>query len=223
MKQTRARTIAPKLDRTPGKSGGISRLATVIPVALALASCSGSEPKPVPSPTPTMSQAVSIFRPEVKVDRQDEALDPLEATVSFADGGSELSDLAREQIAAILASPQLELGGAITLRGNTDSQGNDNVNLRASRKRAETVRDYMITKGVAEERIEVIALGEMRPAAPNAKLDGSPDEAGRAANRRVDVSIAIPGQPELAQAKPTNGDPEDKKPGTLVEAITKAD
>ena len=48
--------------------------------------------------------------------------------------------------------------------------------------------------GVARERITVIALGEQRPVAPNAHLDGTPDEEGRARNRRVTVTIAPPRQ-----------------------------
>ncbi|WP_236672138.1 hypothetical protein [Croceicoccus sp. YJ47] len=56
--------------------------------------------------------------------------------------------------------------------------------------------------GIDADRIEIIALGEMRPLAPNANLDGTANEANRARNRRVDIHIAIPetGDDEEANA-----------------------
>lgn len=190
--------------------------------SLSLTACDRSRPEPeeTPAPAATPEEKVSIFRPEVKADPVEAPLTPLEANVSFAEGGTELSDAARAQLAAILQSDQMERGEKITLRGHSDSTGNDEGNLRASRQRAEAVRDYLVENGVPEGRIEVIALGEMRPAAPNANLDGTPNERGRAANRRVDVTIAVPGSPSTAE-----GDTPDAEPTstTLVETITGPD
>ncbi len=146
-----------------------------------------AEPTPEASPTPT-----SIIRPDLEINPIEPKLEPLEASVSFAETGEELSAAALEDLEAILESPQMAEGGAIVLRGHTDSTGDDEANLRVSQRRAEMVRDWLVEHGVAEDRITVIAIGEQRPVAPNAKLDGTPDEAGRAANRRVDVSIALP-------------------------------
>jgi OOP family OmpA-OmpF porin len=83
-------------------------------------------------------------------------------------------------------------GGPIILRGHSDAGGNDAVNMRVSVERAEAVRDWLIEMGVAEDRIEVIGFGEQNPIAPNALPDGSPNEEGRALNRRVDVSVLLP-------------------------------
>lgn len=163
--------------------------------ALALAGCNDREPPaPEPSePSPAVAPTqASIIRDEVQIDRAEPALEPLDASVSFAETGGELSDAAIADLEAIMQSRQMAAGGAIVLRGHTDSTGDDEANLRVSQRRAEMVRDWLVERGVAEERITVIAIGEQRPIAPNAKLDGTPDEAGRAANRRVDVSIAVP-------------------------------
>ncbi|WP_182849734.1 OmpA family protein [Pelagerythrobacter aerophilus] len=161
--------------------------------AIALAGCDRGEPPPPPEPTPEVPPTpASIIRPDVEIERPEPELKPLEASVTFAEAGGELSAAALEDLETILESPQMAEGGAIVLRGHTDSSGDDEANLRVSRKRAEMVRDWLVEHGVAEERITVIAIGEQRPIAPNAKLDGTPDEAGRAANRRVDVSIALP-------------------------------
>lgn len=172
--------------------------------ALALAGCDRREPPAPPEPTPKASPtAASIIRPEVEIERPEPELVPLEASVAFAEAGGELSAAALEDLETILESPQMAEGGAIVLRGHTDSSGDDEANLRVSRKRAEMVRDWLVEHGVDEERIAVIAIGEQRPIAPNAKLDGTPDEAGRAANRRVDVSIALP---DVVAEEPDEGE-----------------
>lgn len=170
------------------------RLLFATTAVLALAGCDRREPPAPPEPTPEASPTqASIIRPEIEVERPEPELEPLEASVTFAEAGGELSAAALEDLKTILESPQMAEGGAIVLRGHTDSTGDDEANLRVSGRRAEMVRDWLVEQGVAEERITVIALGEQRPIAPNANLDGSPDEAGRAANRRVDVAIALPG------------------------------
>ncbi|MGB3377847.1 OmpA family protein [Altererythrobacter sediminis] len=195
---------------------------TVAISSLALVACDRNQPEPAATPEPeaTPEEKVSIFRPEAEVARVEAPLAPLEASVSFAEGGTQLGEAARAQIASILQSEQMRAGGPVTLRGHTDSTGNDEGNLRASRQRAEAVRDYLVENGVAEERIEVIALGEMRPVQPNANLDGTPNEEGRAANRRVDVAIAVSGS-----ASPVDGatPAAETAAPTLVETIAEDD
>lgn len=79
--------------------------------------------------------------------------------------------------------------GQITIEGHTDSMGDDAYNKRLSEQRAEAVRAYLVTQGVAESRVRTIGLGELRPVAPNATADGADDEAGRQRNRRVEVIL----------------------------------
>ena len=161
--------------------------------ALALAGCNDREPPPAPEPSPTAPPTqTSIIRPDVEIERIEPELEPFEGSVTFAEGGSALSDAAIADLEAIQETPQMAEGGAIVLRGHTDSVGDDDANMRVSERRAGLVRDWLVERGVAEDRITVIAIGEQRPIAPNARRDGTPDEAGRAANRRVDVSIALP-------------------------------
>lgn len=192
---------------------------------LALSACDRNSPEPVETPAAASDTAepVSIFRPEAEVVPVEAPLTPLEASVSFASGGKDLTDTAKAQLATVINSEQIKRGGAVTLRGHTDSAGHDEANLRASRQRAETVLAYLVDNGIAADRIKIIALGEMRPVAPNAKLDGTPDEAGRAANRRVDVTIAVPGAPATAKM-PAGGEPTpEPTASTLVEVITRTD
>src|SRR3546814_16131383 len=93
-------------------------------------------------------------------------------------------------------------GGAITVRGHSDSRGSDSDNLRVSEARTKAVADYLVTKGIAADRMTELGVGETRPIAPNAHLDGSDDEQGRAKNRRVDVQGAPEQPPEPEKTEP---------------------
>ena len=66
-----------------------------------------------------------------------------------------------------------------TIEGHTDSTGAPEYNQRLSERRATTVRDYLISKGVGDERMKVVGYGETQPVADNASAEG------RAQNRRV--------------------------------------
>lgn len=150
-----------------------------------------AEAAPAEKSEPAAETPGSIIRPEVIAEKAVEVpTPPLETTIPFAEGGFQLSAEAESALASVLASDQLSEGWPVVLRGHTDSVGHDEANLRASRRRAEAVADWLTENGVSEDRIEIIAIGEQRPIAPNALPDGSPDEAGRARNRRVTVTIA---------------------------------
>lgn len=69
------------------------------------------------------------------------------------------------------------------IQGHTDSQGSDEYNLILSAARAGTVRVYLLSKGIPEERVLGIGYGESMPIADNKTA------AGRARNRRVEFRI----------------------------------
>jgi OOP family OmpA-OmpF porin len=168
-----------------------------IALSMAMAGCRDArDTEPTPSQAtqtaPAASETpISIIRPDIATEASPAPEpEPLEAVVPFAGGGHDLDAAAETALAGVLASPQLERGWPIVLRGHTDSAGDDRINLRVSRRRAEAVADWLVKHGVDKERITIIALGEQRPIAPNAHLDGTADEEGRARNRRVTVTIA---------------------------------
>ncbi len=170
--------------------------------ATMLAGCKDDQPQP-PSDADAQPEKRSIFRPEFQVEPI-ESFEPsgsLETTVEFPDG-TELTEEGRAALATVLASPQNEEGGLIYLRGHTDSGGSDEANMRASLARAEAVRDWLVENGVAEDRIRTIAFGEQNPIAPNARPDGTPDEDGRAANRRVEIEV-LTREPPTIEDEPT--------------------
>lgn len=71
-------------------------------------------------------------------------------------------------------------GTAFQIIGHTDSDGNDASNLSLSKKRAESVKTYLISKGVSASKLSVDGKGESEPVASNATADG------KAQNRRVE-------------------------------------
>ncbi|WP_242334749.1 MULTISPECIES: OmpA family protein [Anaeromyxobacter] len=74
----------------------------------------------------------------------------------------------------------------IQIEGHTDSSGSDSLNETLSRKRADSVRTVLVSRGVREEQISVAGYGESKPIADNATKEG------RAKNRRVEVHIDVP-------------------------------
>ena len=69
----------------------------------------------------------------------------------------------------------------IEVAGHTDSRGSDKYNMSLSKRRAEAVRNYLISKGIAADRLSAKGYGESQPVADNAT-----DE-GRFKNRRVEL------------------------------------
>lgn len=71
----------------------------------------------------------------------------------------------------------------INVYGHTDSKGTDEYNLTLSQRRANSVIDYLVSKGIARTRLNAMGMGEKDPIATNET------EAGRAQNRRVEFAI----------------------------------
>lgn len=69
----------------------------------------------------------------------------------------------------------------LTIEGHTDDVGKDDYNMNLSQKRTESVKKYLIGKGIVESRLTAIGYGETKPIADNTKSDG------RAENRRVEL------------------------------------
>lgn len=71
----------------------------------------------------------------------------------------------------------------ILIEGHTDNTGANDYNMELSKKRANSVKNYLIDKGISAERISSIGYGEDQP------LEDNETKEGRAANRRVEVAI----------------------------------
>ncbi len=76
----------------------------------------------------------------------------------------------------------------IEIGGHTDSKGKDDYNLKLSQARAESVKKYLVSKGIAAERMNAVGYGETKPIAPNA-IDGKDNPEGRKKNRRTEFKV----------------------------------
>jgi outer membrane protein OmpA-like peptidoglycan-associated protein len=86
-----------------------------------------------------------------------------------------------DNVASVLAKhPEIK---KIRVEGHTDDRGDDAFNKDLSQRRADSVREYIIAKGVGAERVDSYGFGEEKPIAPNS------NKKGQAANRRVEFNI----------------------------------
>ena len=82
----------------------------------------------------------------------------------------------------------------VSIDGHTDDKGSASYNRELSLRRAEAVKRYLVSKRVAEDRLETQGYGPDRPIAPNKT------KKGRAMNRRVEFNILNP--PPTAAPEP---------------------
>jgi outer membrane protein OmpA-like peptidoglycan-associated protein len=71
----------------------------------------------------------------------------------------------------------------VNVEGHTDSVGSEKSNQTLSLKRAQSVSNYLLGKGVISARLYPVGYGELRPVADNATT------AGKQANRRVEITL----------------------------------
>lgn len=89
----------------------------------------------------------------------------------------------------------------IAIEGHTDSSGSAAYNRELSRQRAEAVRQALVERGIASNRIEVRALGEEFPVATN------DTDAGRQLNRRVEIVLSDPDGRFEGEQRTASGEP----------------
>ncbi len=86
-----------------------------------------------------------------------------------------------DDVASILKNnPQIK---KVRVEGHTDAIGSDAYNMKLSQRRANSVRDYLVNKGIDGSRLESVGYGKTRPIATNKTA------AGRAQNRRTEFNV----------------------------------
>ncbi len=90
------------------------------------------------------------------------------------------SKLLIDDIAKIL---QKNSNISIEIAGHTDSDGTKARNIKLSKKRAQSVKRYLISKGIEENRMQTVGYGESRPLVPNSS------KKNREINRRVEFKV----------------------------------
>lgn len=132
----------------------------------------------------------------------------LTGQVLFLTGKDTLLPAAREklaEVAAVLVNSANDR--KIIIEGHTDSQGAADKNQKLSERRAESVKEYLVSQGVPSDRIITVGKGETQPIADNSTPEG------RANNRRVEIILerspgsAMPGSTSPQGANPTPQNP----------------
>jgi OOP family OmpA-OmpF porin len=150
------------------------------------------EPKPEPRPEPEPPKPVVVKKESIELDR----------TVQFEPDSAKLiedsRDLLDEVAKALEAHPEIK---QVSIEGHTDSRLSARHNQKLSVQRASSVRSYLVTKGIAKDRLVAKGFGATQPVADNSTWKG------RFQNRRVHLRItqrddAAGGEAPKAETKP---------------------
>jgi outer membrane protein OmpA-like peptidoglycan-associated protein len=103
--------------------------------------------------------------------------------VLFAFNQSELTPAAQSKLDSLM--PKLQSADVVSIKviGHTDSVGSDTYNQALSERRASSVAAYLLSQGVAPDKLTSEGKGQSQPVADNET------EEGRAKNRRVELHI----------------------------------
>ncbi len=108
----------------------------------------------------------------------------LSGSVLFASNRSDLLPSARTKLNDVsTALTKQDAEAKISVEGHTDSQGDASYNQDLSQRRAQSVCDYLVSRGIAADRVSAHGFGLTRPIADNGSAEG------RADNRRVEIVV----------------------------------
>jgi outer membrane protein OmpA-like peptidoglycan-associated protein len=107
----------------------------------------------------------------------------LPGAVLFPTGKWDLLPGAREKLDQVAEALKNQADHKMVVEGHTDSQGSEGSNQELSQRRAQTVRDYFVSRGVPSDIISATGVGQHRPVGDNRTADG------RANNRRVEIIV----------------------------------
>jgi OOP family OmpA-OmpF porin len=130
------------------------------------------QPPPAPAKPPSIVNEKVTFAADTFFDFDKSTLKP-EAKAVLDDLVGKLNTINLEVIIAV---------------GHTDSIGSDAYNQKLSVRRADSVKAYLVSKGIEPNRIYTEGKGKKQPIAPNT-INGKDNPAGRAKNRRVEIEI----------------------------------
>lgn len=125
-----------------------------------------------------VAEGDSYYTPIVK---NPEGGDTLALYFDFND--NELTPRAKRQLQIVSNLLTLGRDKKMTLSGHADAIGSEEYNDQLSLKRAKSVKEYLMSQGVADAQIQIIAFGESKPRRSNSS------DKGRRANRRTEIYL----------------------------------
>lgn len=130
----------------------------------------------------TQSALAKVEGLQQKLDDKGRTVLTLNGSVLFATNKSELLGSASQRLNQVVEALKSDKRN-ITIVGHTDSVGTDDANMALSQRRADSVRSYLTSHGIPEERVKSMGMGKTQPVADNATAEG------RANNRRVEIIL----------------------------------
>ena len=152
----------------PGCDGAIVPRAPAAPAPVVVA-------PPPPPPAPAPAPAPAPVTVATKVTYAADAFFDFDKSVLKPEGKAKLDDLVSK-----IKGINLEVIIAV---GHTDSVGSDAYNQKLSIRRSESVKAYLVSKGIENNRVYTEGKGEKQPVADNKTAEG------RAKNRRVEIEV----------------------------------
>jgi len=107
----------------------------------------------------------------------------LPGAVLFPTAKWDLLPGAREKLDQVAEALKNQADHKMIVEGHTDSQGSESSNMELSQRRAQAVRDYLVSRGVPTDIISATGVGQGRPVGDNSTA------AGRQNNRRVEIIV----------------------------------
>ncbi|MBB4078887.1 outer membrane protein OmpA-like peptidoglycan-associated protein/Tol biopolymer transport system component [Lewinella aquimaris] len=99
--------------------------------------------------------------------------------VFFATASDALLDISTEELDRLVALLREQPDIRVEIAGHTDDVGSEDDNQKLSERRAASVKRYLVSQGIATDRIAAVGYGESRP------VESNDTEEGRASNRRT--------------------------------------
>ena len=110
-------------------------------------------------------------------------LPPAEFTLYFVEGKDEFTEESARLIDGIFAEIAARPVPDVVVIGHTDKLGNDALNDPLSRQRADVVRNALVARGIAPDKIVAVGRGKREPIVPTAEGVSEPR------NRRVEIQV----------------------------------
>jgi OmpA-OmpF porin, OOP family len=183
--------VTPNLQDGSGAAVKDGSGACVVTSGQVLPECAGPRPAPAPAPAEPAKPAppaapaapakpAEPAKPAPQSVRQSvviqaDALFDFDKSVLRPDGKKSI-----DEALAKIQGTDLEM---VIATGHTDSVGTDQYNQRLSERRAQAVKDYLVSKGIPASKVTTIGKGETQPVATNKTKEG------RQKNRRVDIEF----------------------------------
>lgn len=140
------------------------------------------------APPTEVEQVVEVVEPESPVEPRLTAKEIAfigEPLVFGEINKSEVPSSMKERLDSIAQLVKGVEGANLKVTGHTCDLGSESLNQRVGMQRAQSVADYLETKGVSRNRMELVSKGESEPVLPNTSV------ANRKANRRVGVEVVF--------------------------------